>query len=320
LCEGDAITLNETGGEATSWSWATNGAATITNTGDQSPTVSGGVDGEMFTITGTDANGCVNTSTTTIVVVPMPVLNAIADVTVCDSYTLPTIGGSNLSGNEAYYDDSQSNGGSVISGAITSTQVVWVYDATGSCSDELSFTVTINNSDDASFSFADFCSGDPNAATIIGTTGGTFDFDVNPNDGASINPATGEIASGVIGTTYTVSYTTTGACPASSIETVSVIACEILVPTAITPSAFPNNTWELPNLDLIYPNNTVTIYNRWGNVVFEHTSSGSNPYSANPWDGTLKGTELPVASYYYVIKFNDGSGDGVNGTVTIIRN
>ncbi|MCW5920774.1 MAG: hypothetical protein KIS77_00375 [Saprospiraceae bacterium] len=67
--------------------------------------------------------------------------------TACDSYTLPTITGSNLV-NPKYYDDSQANGGQEILGPITATTTVWIYDETGTapnCSDEESFTVTINN-------------------------------------------------------------------------------------------------------------------------------------------------------------------------------
>ncbi|MFN5909764.1 MAG: hypothetical protein ACK45H_00380, partial [Bacteroidota bacterium] len=53
------------------------------------------------------------------------------------------ITGINLSGSEAFYNNSQANGGTVITGPITSSQTVWIYDAQGSCSDEESFVVTV---------------------------------------------------------------------------------------------------------------------------------------------------------------------------------
>jgi len=65
--------------------------------------------------------------------------------TACDSYTLGAIAGTNLSGIQAFYNNSQAMGGSVIAGPITSTQTVWIYDAEGSCSDEESFEITISN-------------------------------------------------------------------------------------------------------------------------------------------------------------------------------
>ena len=67
------------------------------------------------------------------------------DQTICDSYTLPTILGTNLSSNQKYYNNSQALGGTSINGPITSTQRVWIYDANGNCSDEESFLVTIHH-------------------------------------------------------------------------------------------------------------------------------------------------------------------------------
>jgi hypothetical protein len=75
---------------------------------------------------------------------PLSITNPGAQ-TACDSYALPTITGTNLSGNEAYYDDSQANLGENLTGAITTSRIVWIYDANGICSDEESFMVTIIN-------------------------------------------------------------------------------------------------------------------------------------------------------------------------------
>lgn len=73
-----------------------------------------------------------------------PVINNPGPQVACDSYTLPAITGTNLSGNQKYYNNSQASGGTVITGPITSTQTVWIYDINGTCSDEESFLVTIN--------------------------------------------------------------------------------------------------------------------------------------------------------------------------------
>jgi gliding motility-associated-like protein len=123
----------------------------------------------------------------------------------------------------------------------------------------------------------------------------------------------------------TVSYFVTeteNGCQGPAAEVVITInPCDLVVPTAITPGKEPNAVWEIINLDDVYPNNIVTIYNRWGNVIYEHESDPSNPYNLNPWDGTNQsnGEPLPVGSYYFVIQFNNGTEDGLNGTVTIIK-
>nr|WP_299342457.1 gliding motility-associated C-terminal domain-containing protein [Allomuricauda sp.] len=57
-----------------------------------------------------------------------------------------------------------------------------------------------------------------------------------------------------------------------------------------------------------YPNNVLSVYNRWGTIVFEQRSYN------NDWDGTSngravvqKGQQLPVGTYYYVLDLGDGS-------------
>jgi gliding motility-associated-like protein len=72
-----------------------------------------------------------------------------------------------------------------------------------------------------------------------------------------------------------------------------------------------NDVWQLPFLQA-YPNATVQIVNRYGQVVFL-----SNGY-AQPWDGKFKGVGLPVGTYYYIINPKNGR-DIIKGAVTIIR-
>ncbi len=102
------------------------------------------------------------------------------------------------------------------------TYTVVVTDDAGCTATEV---ITLNppsGADDASFDFADFCEGAPNGPTNIATPGGTFSFNPLPTDNATIDPLTGEIFSGVPGTTYFVEYTTFGNCPSTSTESVTV--------------------------------------------------------------------------------------------------
>lgn len=276
-----------------------------------------------YSLTITD-NGCTsNVSTVDVSVIIQPVLDPISDVAACDSYSLPVITGTNLSGSQNYYDASQASSGVVVSSPITTTQTVYVYDGNATCNDEISFVITISPSDNAAFTLSPFCEGDPNNANITGTPGGTFTFVSAPSDGATIDAVTGEITNGTAGTTYNLEYSTSGVCPDVQTALVTILDCtvatDVIVPTAFTPDGDAvNNTWSIQDLDLNYPNSTVTVYNRWGNIVFQHLSSSSEPYSLYEWDGTYNGKPLPVASYFYVIDLNDGSGDKLNGTVSII--
>ena len=58
----------------------------------------------------------------------------------------------------------------------------------------------------------------------------------------------------------------------------------------------------------------VEVYNRWGSLLY--ASVGSD--SGNNWDGTYKGKEAPVGTYYYVIIPYSGAKP-ITGNVTIIR-
>ncbi len=102
------------------------------------------------------------------------------------------------------------------------------------------------------------------------------------------------------------------------ILSVSIVPCGFVIPTAFTPNNDnQNDRWEIVGLDNKYPTNSVRIFNRWGELLFE---SVEGKYSNNEWDGTYKGEALPVGSYYYIIELaKDNSNEPINGTVSIIR-
>ncbi len=63
-----------------------------------------------------------------------------------------------------------------------------------------------------------------------------------------------------------------------------------------------NDTWFIRGIEN-YPDNSVMIFNRWGDKLRDFT--GYNNTSI-VWDGTnYKGEKLPAGTYYYVLKLND---------------
>jgi gliding motility-associated-like protein len=101
-------------------------------------------------------------------------------------------------------------------------------------------------------------------------------------------------------------------------STLVAIGCtpliEIIVPQFLSPNDDAlNETWIIQNLEF-YPDNKVTVYNRWGNVVYE-----AEPYN-NDWNGHYKGTKaesLPAATYFYVIDTKKKSQDPYTGFIEI---
>ena len=60
--------------------------------------------------------------------------------------------------------------------------------------------------------------------------------------------------------------------------------------------------------------NLISIYNRWGNLVFHTTNS------ADCWDGALKGIQQPADAYVYQIKAKTVCGKVFRkGTIILIR-
>ena len=85
---------------------------------------------------------------------------------------------------------------------------------------------------------------------------------------------------------------TNGKCKNSDILKV-VIKKKLRVPNAFTVNGDGiNETFVIDGIDT-YPYATVSIFNRWGNIVF----TAKNNYAENPWDGG----SLPEGVYYYLI-------------------
>lgn len=86
------------------------------------------------------------------------------------------------------------------------------------------------------------------------------------------------------------------------------------IPNLFTPNNDgKNDEFVIPNLGVLYPGCQVKIYNRWGGLVFE-----SEGYT-QAWNGTYKGENVPMGTYFYHIELNDASAAEINGTVSIIR-
>lgn len=89
------------------------------------------------------------------------------------------------------------------------------------------------------------------------------------------------------------------------------VQCDVIIPNIFTPNGDNiNEFFELTNIEQ-YPNNTVQIFNRWGNEVYNAT--GYNNSSRR-----FEGKDSPDGVYFYIIDLKDGK-DTKSGTVTISR-
>ncbi|MCB9310360.1 MAG: gliding motility-associated C-terminal domain-containing protein [Lewinellaceae bacterium] len=107
-------------------------------------------------------------------------------------------------------------------------------------------------------------------------------------------------------TTFVVTITDTNGCMFSD----SVYVCVEEDPlkffkavTMITPNGDgANDVLTFRGLEY-YPDNTLTIFNRWGNIIFE--AYGYQSPGALLFDGTKNGKPLPADTYYYILQFDN---------------
>lgn len=106
-------------------------------------------------------------------------------------------------------------------------------------------------------------------------------------------------------TIYVVTITDSNGC--EQIDSVQVCIIEdplkLIIPVEfITPNEDGfNDKLTFTGLE-VFPDNSLLIYNRWGNVVFEKFGYQQD---GDLFDGTRNGEPLPPDTYYYVLKFDE---------------
>ncbi len=93
------------------------------------------------------------------------------------------------------------------------------------------------------------------------------------------------------------------------LECEPIIGAELVFSNGFSPNGDDvNQFFEIQGAET-YPNNTLSVFNRWGNQVFK-----TNNYQ-NDWEGTFNGANLMNGTYFYV--FEDGVGKTYTGYVYI---
>lgn len=275
-----------------------------------------------YSLNVTDNNGCIRT--TTLQVVPTITITADAgnNATVCPTSSV-VLTGTNSLGASAYNWYLLPNNTNTISNTATlvipntigtSTFVLQTISSVSTC---VAFDTVVVNlfplplvDAGPSFTIPVFSTvtigGSPTSATGLTFTWSPSSFVDNSN---IPNPT----ASNTVNTTFTITATDANGCNAS--DTVQVmIYPEIKIPNGFSPNSDgKNDKWIIDYIEQ-FPDNTVEVYNRWGELLFI-----SRGYTV-PFDGRYKNKDLPVGTYYYIINLNHPAyPKAYTGPLTIFR-
>jgi len=116
-------------------------------------------------------------------------------------------------------------------------------------------------------------------------------------------------------TTYTLYVTDTlSGCSTADYITLTV-KDELLIPNTFSPNQDgDNDSWEIRGIEQ-FPDCLVSIYNRWGQLVFQTT--GYDRQKA--WDGTSSVGKANESVYFYEIELRDSQKQLLKGSITLIR-
>ncbi len=215
ICTGNSAVLTAVGGVTYTWAPGGSLSATTGTSVTASPVVL-----TTYTITGTDANGCINTGTVTVSVNPLPSIGAGSDVTICNgSSTVLTVSGG-LTYTWAPGTSLSSTAGTSVTAnpSSTITYTVTGTDANG-CINTASVMVSVNPLPSISGgSNVAICTG---ASTVLTASGGVT-YTWAPGTALSATTGASVTANPVSTITYTVTGTDANTCVNTATVTVTV--------------------------------------------------------------------------------------------------
>lgn len=316
ICLGGVADLTASGATTYSWTgpqgFSTTGNSASINI-DQSS-----VEG-YYNVTGTDGNGCISEDSIYLVALDNPTVNADASENggvFCNG----TVVGISATGADSYSWTGPDNYSSTdVSNSIfdATADNEGYYYVTGTdtegCSDMDSVFVTVVTDvpADASANDTVLCPGETLILTGSGGVSYTWSGPNNysSNDEVAILPSIGIAQSGQ----YVLTIVDQNGClgyDTANVQVEGITDC-IFIPNLVTPNFDnQNDDWDVTGLDK-YENVAVSIFNRWGNLVYQ-----SSPYDV-PWNGEVNaGTTIdgqnglvPVGTYFYIIELNENGED-----------
>lgn len=311
----------------TSYTWSSGNGIDATNENQNNPSfpASSFTTGTyVYTVTATDANGCVSAQTTTSInIIDVPnALFDLSDLSIC----LNENGLISINNPQTGVTYDWSINGQVITNVnplvvpssltgTSGTYTVAVLAGIGTCTNSAANTFTVNALPTVSLVNAQV-SACENTSAQLDVAGPNTLYNYSWSNGTStsagislnVNPLTQATAG-----EYTVTVVDQNGCINRTTGVVDAQICETYIPEIFTPNGDgKNDGFVIKNIEN-YPNNKLKIFNRWGNLVYQKDGY-LNEFDgyANTGDQVGK-NKLPAGTYYVILEYGDDKTETYNG-------
>jgi gliding motility-associated-like protein len=291
ICVGQQ-TATLTAGGASTYTWS---PATGLSSANGNPVTANPPATTNYTVSGTNASGCVNSASTTVVVNPLPLVNTSGGLICNGASMILTVSGASTYSWTPGTGLSATTGSAVTANPASTTQYTVVGIDGNGCINGDTATVTVVNNPTVTVTSGTICVGQQ---TTTLTASGASTYSWSPASGLSATTGSSVAANPGSTSTYTVTGTV-GTCTASATSTVSVLPLPVISANSGT---------------ICVGQQTTTL-----------TASGGSTYSWSPATGLSSSsgssvTANPGNTTTYTISGTDGNGCVNTGTTSVLVN
>ncbi len=270
-------------------------------------------------LTVTDARNCSVTDTIRVSAIDTVITESFGSPLLCDGELINlsgTVTGSSITSFGWYLADSTTLLTTTLDTSFVrpiGSYTYFLIATRGTCSDTAKFDVTVAPNPLVNLESEIRRFGEDQTVIILGNEDPSYTYRWTPSTALDDSTKAEPTTLTEVDLTYTLLVTDTNGCTYTD-SILIVYAPNIDIPSGFTPNGDgSNDVWNIRLLEK-FPNASVQIYNRWGQLLYEQP----NGYTV-PWNGKYDGKDLPIGTYYYIIDLKDASQKPITGPITIVK-